>query len=84
MGFFGWIWDIVKNAFVSEEVRTHEIETDIALDKEELKLDKKRRKTEKFENEDFSALTNNAYVLYESLSQRRESLNYRDKLISQI
>lgn len=82
MGFFSWVWGIMKSAFTSDEVRVHELETDIALDKQELKLDKKRRKIEKFENEDFRVLTENAYAIFEAINQTKQVPVYRDKIIS--
>lgn len=82
MGFFSWLWNVIKSAVGAEEVRMHELETDIALDKQELKVDKKRRKIEKFENEDFRILTTNAYVLFETIKQTEQAPIYGDKLVS--
>jgi hypothetical protein len=84
MGFFSWVWGILKSTFTSDEVRVHELETDIALDKQELMLDKKRRNVEKFENEDFRVLTENAYAIFEAINQTKQVSAYQGKIISLI
>jgi hypothetical protein len=47
-------------------------------------LDKKRRNVEKFENEDFRVLTENAYAIFEAINQTKQVSAYQGKIISLI
>lgn len=79
MGLFSWLWNLLRSIF-KRDVRMQEIKKDIDIDKQMLRIDRERKKIEKFENNIFRILSVNAHIIFDNTNRSSKARNYRQKL----